>query len=114
MLEAEKPLFKQTQFFSGLIPASRVAPNGVAHSSIPYVQFYSTVDAEPDTPNVFFSSYQVIRVGRTTINSVDLIRELRDTVLTQAVDRESRQLIQSLGYRLRQRNQPIHDGGYRA
>ncbi|PRY30387.1 hypothetical protein CLV58_1248 [Spirosoma oryzae] len=86
----------------------------MAHSLIPYAQFYSSVDAEPDTPNVFFSSYQVIRVGRTTINSVDLIRELRDTVLAQAVDRESRQLIQSLGDLLRLRNQPIDDGGYGA
>lgn len=114
MLEAEKPLFKKTQLYSGLIPASRIAPGRVAHSIIPYVQFYITVDAEPDTPNVFVSSYRVMRVGRTTIKSVDLIRELRDTVLAQAVDRESRQLIQSLGDRLRQRNQPIHDAGYGA
>lgn len=103
-LEQERPVFKKTLLYSALIPPSRINADHTTYRSKPRVEFWITVDAERDTVNVFLSSYRVHGIRGSC---VDLEQVLTDTAICRAVDRESRQVLESLSACLRRHNQRL-------
>lgn len=101
-LEWEQPVFKKTLLHSAVIPPSRLETNYTDYYTRRSVVYYITVDAENDSCKVMLSNFMVSGIRKS---DVDLDKVLMDSSLCVSVDRECRQVVESLSEYIRKHSE---------